>query len=132
MRLTSPASPGMVVLYYDGDCGMCQRFRNLVLRLDTRHRVATMSLQSAHEQGRLAALTEERFWSQFHLELPGGTVVSGADALEPLLERLPPARPAAWSLRHVPGARPLARWLYERALERHGGPARPRSTTGST
>ncbi len=121
----------MVVLYYDGDCGTCRRFRDLVLRLDTQRRVATMSLQAAHEHGRLKALDRDRFWSQFHLELPGGEVVSGADAIQPLLDRLPLARPAAWGLRTLPGARAVARWLYERALERHGGPAQPREDAGA-
>lgn len=116
---------GPVRLYYDGRCGMCQRFRDLVLRLDDRDLVEAVPLQDAHERGDHLGLHADRFWSQFHVELPDGTVRSGGDALAPLLARLPATRPAAGLLRRVPPARWTAAALYRLALRLHGGPAEP-------
>jgi predicted DCC family thiol-disulfide oxidoreductase YuxK len=119
------ASGAGITVYYDGRCGICDRFRRTVLALDRDGEVEAVALQDAHARGNHLGLDEETFWSQFHVELPDGTVRSGADALAPLLDRLVVGGPLAWCLRRLPPARWLARGLYGLALRYHGGPAQP-------
>ncbi|MGH2662597.1 MAG: DCC1-like thiol-disulfide oxidoreductase family protein [Actinomycetota bacterium] len=108
-----------VVLFYDGECRACRTFTNLVLKADTRRRIRTAPLDSPEADRLLGHLPERRRFGSFHLAV-GDRVVSGGAAVGPLLELLPPLRPAGKLIRRSPVARRAAHALYH-ALARNRG-----------
>lgn len=79
-------------LAYDSKCGPCSRFRGLVEFLDARRALRFSSLGSAERSGLLDSVNPARRYDSFHLVLPGGVVLSGAEALPSLLGLLPAGR----------------------------------------
>ncbi|MGJ0118730.1 thiol-disulfide oxidoreductase DCC family protein [Williamsia sp. MIQD14] len=72
-------SPTPGVLYFDGDCGMCTRARDLLQRLNRTGKVRTEPLQSAGTADRVGATPESLMESVWWLG-DDGTVYSAAHA----------------------------------------------------
>jgi predicted DCC family thiol-disulfide oxidoreductase YuxK len=77
--------PGKYLLAYDAACGPCSRFKAVVDFLDARELIEFVSLRQADEAGELDGVAPSLRNDSFHLVSPGGPVLSGADALLPLV-----------------------------------------------
>ena len=99
-------------LIYDGECGLCRRWVELVRRWDREHRITLVPFQDQAAVARfripLPALA-----AAMHLVLPDRRVFAGADAVPEILRLLPGGgrRVARW-LFAIPGVRPVARRVY--------------------
>src|SRR5438046_10509752 len=96
-------------LIYDGECGFCQRSVDLLRRWDRERRIALVPFQ---DRARVAAfnIPLPALAAAMHLVLPppDGRVLSGADAVPELLQRLPGKGWLAGGFR-LPGVRPIGR-----------------------
>lgn len=104
------------LLFYDGHCRACTLAARLVIAADTRKRVRSATLDSKEGDRRLGKLPKEERYGAFHL-YRNGRVLSGPEAIGPLLELLPPLRAAGRLLGRSKRARGASAWLY-RALAR--------------
>lgn len=107
------------ILFYDARCGACRVFVRLILAADTARRLRTAPLDSSEADRHLGPLTEQTRYGSFHLAV-NGRVVSGGQAVGPLLELLPALRPLGRLLGRSAGARRAAEALYD-ALARNRG-----------
>jgi predicted DCC family thiol-disulfide oxidoreductase YuxK len=82
--------PGNYLLAYDAACGPCSRFKAVVDFLDARGLIEFVSLRQADEAGALESVAPSMKYDSFHLIAPGKPVLSGADALLPLVGLLLP------------------------------------------
>jgi predicted DCC family thiol-disulfide oxidoreductase YuxK len=71
-------------LIFDGECGMCTRSRDLVVRLDRHGRVATVPLQRAGTAERLGLTPEVLAESAWWLD-SSGELYRGAEAVNAAL-----------------------------------------------
>ena len=91
-----------------------------LLRLDRDERLRPVAIQSEEGQRLLTEVPEGERLDSVHLITPGGTVVSGGEAAEPVARLLPAGHVAARAFRRFPDATDKAyRWV-----------ARNRSTIG--
>lgn len=74
---------------YDSDCGFCKLSVRGLLKLDRDERLRPVAIQSEEGQRLLTEVPEERRLDSAHLLTPGGTVISGGPAAEPLARLLP-------------------------------------------
>ncbi len=102
-------------LLYDGKCGPCATFAQLVERADRRGRIEARPLDEPEMKARYGARLGARYFDSFHLDAGRG-VASGASALPDLLGLLPGGllwRPLA----HLPPCREALVFAY-RGLSR--------------
>ncbi len=115
-------------LLYDADCGPCMRFRNVVVRLDVKHRLIPIPLQSASAYGLVRSqMTRAEMMQAFHIvygrsssvEPAGGRdrIFDAGDALIQLIRLLPLGSYTYWVVAHFRPFRTLIRWLYSRMAE---------------
>lgn len=119
---------GAAYLLYDADCGPCTRFKNIIVRLDPKHRLIPIPLQSgtAYELVR-SEMTRAEMMRAVHIvystsrsiEPTGerGRVFNAGDALIQLIRLLPLGSYAYWVAVHFRPFRTLIRWLYYRVAE---------------
>jgi predicted DCC family thiol-disulfide oxidoreductase YuxK len=110
---------GWIVLY-DEDCGFCRWGVDLLLRLDRRHVLEAIPIQSAEGADHLSSMPPRERLESWHVRSPDGRLWSGGDAV-PVVLRL------------LPGGRGLARVaaLFPRTVDRlYRFVARNRSTFG--
>ncbi|MBI2077893.1 MAG: DUF393 domain-containing protein [Euryarchaeota archaeon] len=78
-----------VAVLYDQDCGVCTRTARAISRLDARRkRLRLVPFDAAQREGLARSLAPEEFLRSFHA-VSGDRVVSGAEAIPVVLERLP-------------------------------------------
>lgn len=116
-------SPRGLILFYDAGCRGCRLFARLALAADIRKSVRTAPLDSAEGDRHLGHLSSKERFGAFHL-LTGERLFSGAEAVGPLLEVLPPARPLGRLIRRSRTARRLAAAGYELLSRNRGRVAR--------
>jgi predicted DCC family thiol-disulfide oxidoreductase YuxK len=104
---------------YDADCGPCTRFIQAVDFLDAYHRVDFISLVEADELGLLDGVPLSRRYRSMHLVSPQGDVWSGADALPTLIRLLPTGSVFSKIITSVPGAMPVASFIYSTFARLH-------------
>jgi predicted DCC family thiol-disulfide oxidoreductase YuxK len=100
------------IMFYDGDCRLCTLTARLVLVADTEKRVRSATLDSPDADRHLRRLSKKERYGAFHL-YRDGRVLSGADAVGPLLELLRPLRAAGRFMNRSARARRATGWLYE-------------------
>jgi predicted DCC family thiol-disulfide oxidoreductase YuxK len=110
-------------LAYDADCGPCTRFRHLVALIDSRSEVEFVSLIDADESGLLDKVPEYERHTSFHLILPKGELLTGAEAVPRLLELLPGGKVVSEAITSVPGGRRLISMVYAGFARGHNGSA---------
>lgn len=71
-------------LVFDGNCGFCTRSRNLLIKLDRRHRMSTVPLQQPGVPERVGVSREELGKSVYWVA-DDGTRCSGAEAVNAAL-----------------------------------------------
>jgi predicted DCC family thiol-disulfide oxidoreductase YuxK len=121
------------ILFYDGECRACTLAARLILAADTGKRLRSATLDSPEAGRYLGGLSRKERYGAFHLYLDG-RVLSGPDAIGPLLELLPPLRAAGRFLGRSERARGVSARLYRalawrraligRLLPRVGPPSR--------
>lgn len=115
---------GVAYLLYDADCGPCTRFRNLVVRLDVRHKLIPIQLQSALAFDLVRSqMTKAEMMQAFHIVygrtsmVPSGErerIFNAGDALMQLTRLLPLGSYIYWIVAHFSPLRTFIRWLYSR------------------
>ena len=101
-------------LIYDGDCRVCQRSVDLILRWDTRRELEIIPFQAPEVRERFSWIPEEDFDRSMQLVEAGSGERKrrqGAAALEELLRVLPRGRVISWLFR-IPFARPIVERAY--------------------
>jgi predicted DCC family thiol-disulfide oxidoreductase YuxK len=112
--------PGNYLLAYDAECGPCSRFKAVVDFLDARGLIDFASLRQAEEAGALESIAPSLRYDSFHLIAPGGPVLSGADALPPLVGLLLTGGGAfSRVLGAIPGCRRAISFGYSTASRLH-------------
>lgn len=120
----STRDEGPLIVYFDGDCGFCQRSVGWALARDHARRLTAVPSATPEARARLGDMAagaprQIRAWSE------GGGLVGGIDAIAAMCARLPGWQWAAWLLRFPP-VRPFASVGY-RAIaavrRRLGGPS---------
>ena len=97
------------VLYYDGECPLCEAAKRWLSRLDVFHRVEWKAYQSLERPPR--GLSWSDLESAAWLDTGSGRPVRGFNAFRTLALRLPlllPVAPALW----MPGMGRLGEWAY--------------------
>jgi predicted DCC family thiol-disulfide oxidoreductase YuxK len=100
------------VLIYDGECAMCRASALwLMRRAVLRGQLEILPCRSGPRRERFPAISDEACMTAMQLVLPGGRVLSGADAVPELLRRV---RGWGWlaSVFGLPGMTPLSRRVY--------------------
>lgn len=102
------------VLIYDGECSMCRASALWLMRRAIAGGATQFEIlpcRSPARRERFPEVSEASCMAAMQLVLPGGRVLSGADAVPEILERIPRWR---WVRRvfDLPGVRPLARRVY--------------------
>jgi predicted DCC family thiol-disulfide oxidoreductase YuxK len=112
-------SPGVeVVALYDGDCALCRSSVDWLRTRDTNHRIFPVALQTPGVL-RTFHLTRAQAEGEMHAYDRNGEHRSGADAVlwaVSLLPRFSTLRP----LYKLPGAMPIARFVYRQIARRRG------------
>jgi predicted DCC family thiol-disulfide oxidoreductase YuxK len=108
-------TPGArAVLIYDGECSMCRASALWLLRRAEAGGARDLEIlpcRSLVRRQRFPSIADETCMQAMQLVLPGGRVLSGADAAPEILRRIPRWRWIA-TLFALPGARPFARRVY--------------------
>lgn len=99
------------IMFYDAECKVCRLVSRAVLAADTRRRLRSAPLDSPDADRYLGRMSKKERFGSFHL-YRDGRVLSGADAIGPLLELLPPVSAAGRFLGRSEGAQGVAAWLY--------------------
>jgi predicted DCC family thiol-disulfide oxidoreductase YuxK len=99
-------------LVYDAGCYSCARFARLVRRLDRKKRIEFASMYDPAVEARMRPKLGDAYDRSFHLELPGGEVKSGEDALQDLARLLPATAPLGAVAFRLPGVRDVPAMLY--------------------
>nr|WP_082956429.1 DUF393 domain-containing protein [Mycobacterium sp. E787] len=98
------------VLFFDGNCGMCTRARNALLRLNRTGRLRTEPMQRPGTAQRLGVSTERLLQSVWWLDR-SGAVFAGAEAVNAALSA---ALGTQLPLRvyRIPGMGPIQEAVY--------------------
>jgi predicted DCC family thiol-disulfide oxidoreductase YuxK len=99
------------VVIYDGQCAFCTSQARLLRRLDGKRRLAFLSLYDERVSRWYPDLSHEDLLEYVYVVTSRGQAHRGAEAVRYLSRRLP----ALWWLApvlHIPGSRPVWRWLY--------------------
>ena len=104
---------------HDADCGPCARFRQAISFFDGYHRIEFLSLVEADNRGLLEDIAPSRRYRSMHLISPQGEVWSGADALPILIHLLPTGSVLSRIMTSVPGAMPIAVFVYSTFARLH-------------
>lgn len=110
-------------LLYDDECGPCRRFKNVVVRLDIKHRLIPIPLESnlAYELVR-SKETREEMMQAFHIVYPTASLIvdgeeqerifRAGDAVIQLIRLLPLGSMAYWVIARFSPFRRFVQWLY--------------------
>jgi len=102
------------VVLYDGACGFCKWTLGWLLRLDRDWRLRPMALQDEEADMLLAGMEPELRMASFHLLTPGGDLLSGGEALPPLLRLIRGGSAPAAALGRFPALTGRGyRWIAE-------------------
>ena len=97
-------------LYFDGNCGMCTRARNLLLKFDRTGDLRTEPLQTAGLADRLG-VPESRLLDSVRWLDDSGTVCAGAEAVNAAVSSALGTR-VPLSVYRIPGIRSLEDAIY--------------------
>lgn len=98
-------------LFYDKDCGICQKLVEFVARLPLSVELDFEPIAGVRSDQLLADLDEETLWASAHLVTPDNTHFKGAQSVLETLKLSPYFR-FVTLLQRVPGFNPLAELIY--------------------
>jgi len=105
MTNPTPTAIPDVTVWYDSECPMCIREIRLMRRLDKRHRIDFVEIQSATG----CPISTDELMQRFHAQERGQPIVSGAAAFAAMWRAIPMLRPLGLLARFRP-----VLWLLER------------------
>ncbi len=106
------------LVIYDGDCGICEKSRELIEKLDWLNLFECQPFHN-HEAYEEFALTPKECEKELKLITTSGSIYGGAEAVTQICLKLPLFF-LVGVLLWLPPVRPLARWLYSNvANNRH-------------
>ncbi|MES2498235.1 MAG: DUF393 domain-containing protein [Pseudomonadota bacterium] len=88
-RTRSSAPPPVTTIWYDGHCPLCSREIALMRRLDWRHRIAFIDVQSDSAS---CPIDRSELLARFHAQ-EAGVLLSGAAAFAAMWRAIPLLRP---------------------------------------
>jgi predicted DCC family thiol-disulfide oxidoreductase YuxK len=98
------------LVIYDGDCGICEKFRHLLEKLDWLKRFSCHPLTD-HKIYNEYNVTPEECELEIKLISPSSQIYGGADAMLKIMLNLPLLAPMGWVLWVFP-FRFILIWLY--------------------
>lgn len=104
--------PTADVVIFDGKCPFCRRQVTRLHRWDGASRLAFISLHDPEVARRFPNFSTEQLLREMVVVTRSGQWFGGADAFRYLSRRLP----KLWALApwlHLPGTRPIQRWVYQ-------------------
>lgn len=96
MLANARSAEGRIVVGFDEHCGVCQRFAQMVQRLDWRHVIVADRAHSPRDERLWAVPVERRLREMVAIDRVSGQAVGGFDAVRVVLGSLPvliPLRP---------------------------------------
>jgi predicted DCC family thiol-disulfide oxidoreductase YuxK len=99
------------IVIYDGDCGICEKCRTLIERLDWFSRLQCLPLQEMALYSRFPLLKYEDCQRELKLIEEASPIIGGADAVIKICLKLPLMIPVG-ALFSLPLFKQVARWLY--------------------
>ena len=99
------------VVVYDGHCRICTRLAGVLERWDARARIDVVPSQAPGVPARFPWIPPRAYRESLQLVEPSGRTLSGAAAIERILDLLPRGRWIAWVF-SLPFARPLLERSY--------------------
>jgi predicted DCC family thiol-disulfide oxidoreductase YuxK/chromate transport protein ChrA len=111
------------LLAYDAHCEPCTRFRNLVHFIDSKGEIEFISLVDAEDAGLLEKVPKAERHTSFHLILPDGRLLTGAEAVPTLLELLPGGKMLSRVITSAPGGPLVISTVYDGFARGHDGSA---------
>ncbi len=94
-----------VTVWYDSDCPLCVREIRVMRRLDRRHAIEFVNIQSATG----CPISTDELMKRFHAQERGAPIVSGAAAFAAMWRAIPMLRPLGLLARFRP-----VLWILER------------------
>jgi len=101
-----------IVLVYDGECSLCENFKERVMKWAPPGSVRPLTLKNGEVDHLLPEMTSDDRRQSFHLVWRDGRVKSGSLALPDILRLRSIGRPLAWALEHLPGGKAFMERLY--------------------
>lgn len=112
-------------IIYDGECGLCLHSVEWIRARDRHHAFEYLPYQDEALSVRFPGIQRTECERALHLVTVDDSVLVGADALPPVLAKLPRWRALA-PLLALPPLRPLSRWFYRRIAQvRRGASTSP-------
>ncbi len=111
-----PARPRF---FYDSDCGICNRLKEVASSVDSRHSIEFVPLSVARERRLLPSLSEPQLFSSSHLLTPSGSLLNAGDSMLGLMALLPGGRLPASLISRAPPGPPAVRAFYSLLSRRH-------------
>jgi predicted DCC family thiol-disulfide oxidoreductase YuxK len=110
------ASPPRLTLYYDGGCPVCTREIGFYQRRRGAERIRWINLAQCEDSELGTDLSREAAYARLHARLPGGELISGAQAFAALWWELPAFR-LAGRVAALPGIVQALDWGYRGFLK---------------
>ncbi len=107
------------IVAFDSDCGPCTKFSHLIDRLDRYDKIVCLPILVAEKNGLLDKVPQLLHYKSFHLIFTDGQVVSGSEAILPLISILPMGRLMFPLLNYFPGGKRFVRFVYNRLSRSH-------------
>lgn len=77
--------PGEIFeVYYDGDCPLCMREINMIMRKDTLHKIHFTNIAAPDFKPEFTGLSWDALMKKIHGRLPDGTLVEGVEVFRQL------------------------------------------------
>ncbi|MBN1501502.1 MAG: DUF393 domain-containing protein [Spirochaetes bacterium] len=89
------------ILLYDGECSLCIRFAGFISRFDKKHEIFPIPLQKYIETD--DSITYDDLMKDVHLLGVNGEVLTGAAAVNMILQIVPAAGPYRWMMKTKAG-----------------------------
>ena len=99
-------------IIYDGDCGICEKFKNFIQWFDWLKRFQFIPFQNKQAFIRFPLLKEKECEEEIKVIAPDETIFGGADGVVRILSRLPAFFVVGYALR-LPGLIHVTRVFYK-------------------
>ncbi|MBL6990929.1 MAG: DUF393 domain-containing protein [Bacteriovoracaceae bacterium] len=95
------------ILLYDHECSLCQRFRDSLCRLAGNNVVSTVSIHQEEIYEVYPQLDKQLCNEELHLIVDEQTILSGSEALQWLIAKLPGVSKFAWLIESNAGKKSI-------------------------
>jgi predicted DCC family thiol-disulfide oxidoreductase YuxK len=117
---SSMTSKAPILIFYDGECPICQRGKAMLESADETKQFSLVPLQDRDTVSRFPHLKEEALRDSMHLVYDNGDTYTGAATYREIGKHIAPKtvlgvflKLFSWFSR-LPGMLPIAEWVYQR------------------